>query len=94
MKMFDYFENYLKKDIYPFHMPGNKRVGDINRFDFTEVEGLDNLYHPEGIIQQSMDRIKSLYQTHQSFILVNGSTVGLLTAITAVTKKGDSILVA
>lgn len=92
--MFDYFENYLKKDIYPFHMPGNKRVGDINRFDFTEVEGLDNLYHPNGIIQQSLHRIKSLYQTRQSFILVNGSTVGLLTAITAVTKKGDSILVA
>ncbi|MGN0476864.1 MAG: aminotransferase class I/II-fold pyridoxal phosphate-dependent enzyme [Ruminococcus sp.] len=69
-------------------------MGDINRFDFTEVEGLDNLYHPEGIIQQSMDRIKSLYKTRQSFILVNGSTVGLLTAITAVTKKGDSILVA
>lgn len=92
--MFDYFENYLKKDIYPFHMPGNKRVGELNRLDFTEVEGLDNLYHPDGIIQQSLHRIKSLYQTKESFILVNGSTVGLLTAITSATVKGDSILVA
>lgn len=94
MKMYDYFENYLKKDIYPFHMPGNKRVGELNRFDFTEVEGLDNLYHPNGIIQQSLHRIKSLYQTKESFILVNGSTVGLLTAITSATVKGDSVLVA
>ena len=93
MKMYDYFENYLKKDIYPFHMPGNKRVGELNRFDFTEVEGLDNLYHPNGIIQQSLHRIKSLYQTKESFILVNGSTVGLLTAITSATVKGDSVLV-
>ncbi|MGN1131524.1 MAG: aminotransferase class I/II-fold pyridoxal phosphate-dependent enzyme [Ruminococcus sp.] len=69
-------------------------MGEFNRFDFTEVEGLDNLYHPEGIIQQSLHRIKSLYQTKESFILVNGSTVGLLTAITSVTKKGDSILAA
>lgn len=92
--MYDYFENYLKKDIYPFHMPGNKRVGELNRFDFTEVEGLDNLYHPNGIIQQSLHRIKSLYQTKESFILVNGSTVGLLTAITSATVKGDSVLVA
>ena len=91
--MYDYFENYLKKDIYPFHMPGNKRVGELNRFDFTEVEGLDNLYHPNGIIQQSLHRIKSLYQTKESFILVNGSTVGLLTAITSATVKGDSVLV-
>lgn len=94
MKMYDYLKNYLKKDIYPFHMPGNKRVGDLNRFDFTEVEGLDNLYHPNGIIQQSLHRIKSLYQTKESFILVNGSTVGLLTAITSAMVKGDSILVA
>lgn len=94
MKMYDYLKNYLKKDIYPFHMPGNKRVGELNRFDFTEVEGLDNLYHPDGIIQQSLHRIKSLYQTKESFILVNGSTVGLLTAITSATVKGDSVLVA
>ena len=92
--MYDYLKNYLKKDIYPFHMPGNKRVGELNHLDFTEVEGLDNLYHPEGIIQQSLQRIKSLYQTKESFILVNGSTVGLLTAITSATVKGDSVLVA
>ena len=92
--MYDYLKNYLKKDIYPFHMPGNKRVGELNRLDFTEVDGLDNLYHPEGIILQALNRIKTLYQTKESFILVNGSTVGLLTAITAVTKKGDRVLVA
>ncbi len=93
MKMFEYFEDYLKKNIYPFHMPGNKRK-DGYRNDFTEVEGLDNLYYPQGIIKESLERIKNLYGTKESYILVNGSTAGILAAITAVTKKGDHILVA
>ena len=93
MNMFDYFEEYLKKNIYPFHMPGNKR-GLGYDYDFTEVEGLDNLYHPSGIIKESLEKIKSAYGTKDSFILVNGSTVGILSAITSATKKGDHILVA
>lgn len=39
-------------------MPGNKRQGEFNQLDFTEVENLDNLYHPEGIYKESLDRIK------------------------------------
>lgn len=75
-------------------MPGNKRKGALNEFDFTEVYGLDDLYHPEEIIKQALDRIKNLYNTCESYILVNGSTVGILSAITGCTKKGDSILIA
>lgn len=94
MRIIDYLKNYNEKNIYPFHMPGNKRIGDLNQFDFTEVDGLDDLYHPEGIIKQALDRIKNLYDTLESYILVNGSTVGILSAITSCTKKGDNILIA
>ena len=94
MKVIDYLKDYNKKNIYPFHMPGNKRQGEFNQLDFTEVEGLDNLYHPEGIYKESLDRIKNLYGTKESYILVNGSTVGILSAITGCAKKGDNILMA
>ena len=77
MKVIDYLNEYNKKNIYPFHMPGNKRQGEFNQLDFTEVEDLDNLYHPEGIYKESLDRIKNLYSTKESYILVNGSTVGI-----------------
>ena len=92
MKVIDYLKEYNKKNIYPFHMPGNKRQGEFNSLDFTEVDGLDNLYHPEEILKESLDRIKNLYNTKESFILVNGSTVGILSAITGCAKKGDHIL--
>ena len=75
-------------------MPGNKRQGEFNQLDFTEVEDLDNLYHPEGIYKESLDRIKNLYSTKESYILVNGSTVGILSAITGCAKKGGNILMA
>lgn len=94
MKLFDYLNNYLKENIYPFHMPGNKRVTEYSQFDFTEVEGLDNLYHSCGILKEMTERIKTLYGTKESFVLVNGSTVGILTAITSVTAGGDGILLA
>jgi len=70
MKVIDYLKEYNKKNIYPFHMPGNKRQGEFNQLDFTEVENLDNLYHPEGIYKESLDRIKNLYSTKESYILV------------------------
>lgn len=94
MKVIDYLKEYNKKNIYPFHMPGNKRQGEFNQLDFTEVDGLDNLYHPEGIYKESLDRIKNLYSTKESYILVNGSTVGILSAITGCAKKGGNILMA
>ena len=94
MKVIDYLNEYNKKNIYPFHMPGNKRQGEFNQLDFTEVEDLDNLYHPEGIYKESLDRIKNLYSTKESYILVNGSTVGILSAITGCAKKGGNILMA
>ena len=93
--MYNYFEKYNNSGIYPFHMPGHKRFGNaINRFDYTEVEGLDNLYHPNGILAELQNKISRIYGTKQSLLLVNGSTGGILTAITSATDKGDEILVA
>jgi arginine/lysine/ornithine decarboxylase len=95
MKLFDYLDDYNKQGIYPFHMPGHKRQGNfINRYDYTEVEGLDNLYHSEGILKEMTDRIKNMYGASESFLLVNGSTTGILTALTSGVNKGEQVLVA
>lgn len=94
MNIFDDYNRYLQKNIYPFHMPGHKRQNPCFRYDFTEVEGTDNLYYPNGIIGESITRIEKLFETKKSYILVNGSTTGILTAITACANKGDKALVA
>ena len=47
--------------MYPFHMPGHKRAEGIKlsfpdpfSVDITEIDGFDNLHHPEGILKESM----------------------------------------
>jgi len=89
--------NYGKSDMYPFHMPGHKRnTGDLGNpfaIDITEIEGFDNLHHPKEIILECEKRAARLFGSDKSFFLVNGSTCGILTAISAATKPGDKIIV-
>ena len=82
-------------------MPGHKRkrqgelmgtVDAVNSMDITEISGYDNLHQPQGMIRQSMDMLKSIYHTRESWYLVNGSTVGILAAISASLAAGDKIL--
>jgi len=77
---------YIKRDIFPWHMPGHKRKVAMDHLfekDFTEVPGLDDLHHPEGIIKDAEDEIAKVYGTRKSFFLVNGSTSGIMAAIYA-----------
>lgn len=80
------------------HMPGHKRnpvFEMVNPYsvDMTEVEGMDNLHHPEGIIREQMDWMKHIYGTKETYPLVGGSTCGILAAVSACCKRGDRILV-
>lgn len=91
-------KSYDKTEMYPFHMPGHKRKGkgelDAFSLDITEIEGFDNLHHAQGILKEAQQRTAKLYGAEESFFLVNGSTVGILAAISATTEKGDKILMA
>ncbi len=82
----------------PFHMPGHKRNPKFNIIgseeDITEIEGFDNLHYATGSIKEIEDCLSEFYSSKRSFLLVNGSTVGLLSAIFAVTDDGDKIIIA
>ncbi len=91
--------DYCHGDILPMHMPGHKRnqkfkIENPYGIDVTEVTGLDNLHNPEGVIRQLMERVSERYHSDCSYLLVNGSTCGILSAITACCHNGDRILVA
>ena len=80
-------------------MPGHKRkrnvfFEEVSEMDITEIRGYDNLHSPEGIIRESMDLLKHIYGTKESWYLVNGSTVGILAAIACVCRPGDKIVIA
>ena len=72
---------------YPLHMPGHKRMpgplGDICKIDITEIEGFDDLHFPEGILKDAQDRAARVWGAEKSFFLVNGSTCGVLAAVSA-----------
>ena len=87
---------YAASDAYPFHMPGHKRnakvAGIDTSLDITEITGFDDLYHAEGILKDGQERAAQLYGAGSARYLVNGSTVGNLTAIFASTSDGDRII--
>ncbi len=89
---------YAKSDFYPFHMPGHKRQMDWNMnpysIDITEIDGFDNLHEAEGIIAEAQQRAATLYGAKNSYYLVNGSTSGILSAISATVKPGGKLLIA
>lgn len=91
---------YGQSDYYPLHMPGHKRrlfgqmPEEMIRMDITEIEGFDNLHQAEGIIRDAQDRAAALYGAEESFFLVNGSTCGILSAVSAAVPEGGHILMA
>ena len=93
--------NNSQSNIYPFHMPGHKRRGsdigaglDPYAIDITEIDNFDNLHHAEGIIKEAQAEAAALYGAKRAYFLINGSTCGILAAVSAATKRGDKVLVA
>lgn len=91
---------YAGSDMYPFHMPGHKRMpGPMDSFanpftvDITEIDGFDNLHHPEGILRDSMRWAADVYGADQTYYLINGSTSGILAAVCGTVPRGGRILV-
>lgn len=102
----DFLTKYSGEDRVSFHMPGHKgkdffktvgydSLGDLSlNYDITEISGADNLFQPESIVRETMDKYKELYGTKESYLLVNGSSSGIMAAILTVASEGDKVLVA
>ena len=85
-------------DMYPFHMPGHKRnlestpMKGAFRCDITEIDDYDNLHDAKGIILEAQQRANRIYGAEETFFLVNGSTCGVLSAVSATVPKEGRIL--
>lgn len=98
--LYDKLIKYGRSGHYGFHMPGHKRNSGLIRaelpyhLDITEIEGFDDLHHAKGVLKEAQQRAAVLYGAEETHYLINGSTVGLLSAILGCTKRGDSVLMA
>ncbi len=91
-----------EKDNYRFHMPGHKGklleiykplVDNLFALDFTEITGTDDLYNSNDFLKTGMDLLAKDRKSKKSFYLTNGTTVGILASIMALTAKDDFILI-
>ena len=91
-------QDYAASGAYPFHMPGHKRQLEATDFpfsiDITEIDDFDNLHHPEGCIKEIEDTAARLYNAERAFLLVNGATGGILSAVKAMTYRSGKVIVA
>lgn len=98
--------DFVKQNNTLFCMPGHKggrgflstSIGkkfyeNLIKTDITEVDGLDNLHHAEGIIDEAQHMLSRLYGSKKSYFLVNGSTSGNLVMMFSCFKEGDKVIV-
>lgn len=97
----DRLKKIYKEGITSFYVPGHKHGRLIEKYldgvklenlDFTEIDGTDNLHHAEGIILDAQNFASKYYESDSSYFLVNGSTTGILSAISSIGEHGDKIL--
>lgn len=98
--LYQKLKTYSESDYYGFHMPGHKRNREITgaklpyEIDITEIEGFDDLHHAEGILKELQNYTAKVFHADETHYLVNGSTVGLLSAVMGCTERGGKILLA
>jgi arginine/lysine/ornithine decarboxylase len=102
--MIEFLESYAKNPPVSFHMPGHKgrRIFDechmgriienLTDMDITELSGADNLFQAEGIIRKLMDRYRNIYGCRESYLLVGGSTAGVLAAVMTCLRQSKKLI--
>ncbi len=97
-ELFEKLSAYGASDYYPYHMPGHKRrlktdtMRELAQIDITEIDGFDNLHDAQRILKRIQEEAAAAYGAEESFFLVNGSTAGILSAISTAVSPGGKIL--
>lgn len=98
--LYQSLRKYGESDFYPFHMPGHKRSPQSGVFsewyqcDITEIDGFDNLHQPEGILLDAQKRAAELFGSEETYFLINGSTAGILSAVSAIGGRAKKLIMA
>lgn len=102
----DFLLKHAAADPVSFHMPGHKGSALYRRFgygefldwfmdcDVTEIPGADNLFQTEGILRETQERYKRLYDAERSYMLINGTSGGILAAVLACVEENGTLVMA
>lgn len=102
----DFLIEHKNKNPISFHMPGHKGSAIYKRLgfeeflnslmdcDITEICGADNLFQAEGILNKTQEMYADLYDAKKSYLLINGTSGGIIAAILASVPKGKKLIMA
>lgn len=102
----EFLMEHAAKDPVSFHMPGHKGAELYRRFgygnflqtfmdcDITEIPGADNLFQTEGILKRTQQRYAALYDVRRSYLLINGTSGGIIASILASVPEGGTLIMA
>ncbi len=105
-EMIEFLLKHASSEPVSFHMPGHKGSGLYRRLgygrwldnfmdcDITEIPGADNLFQAEDVIKDIQDRYAKLYDCKRSYLLINGTSGGLIAAILACVPSGKKLIMA
>ncbi len=104
--MREFLLQHVGMDPVSFHMPGHKGSAIFRKYgyggfldrlidcDITEIPGADNLFQAEGIIMDTQKKYADLYGVEHSYLLINGTSGGLIASILATVKPGGKLIMA
>lgn len=105
--IYTFLEEHAARNPVSFHMPGHKGNLELYKeagyrvffenplaFDITEIEGADNLFQAESIIRETQKIYESLYGVKKSWLLINGTSGGILASVLASVKRGRKLVMA
>jgi lysine decarboxylase len=96
---------YVEEDKTLYCMPGHKQGKgapeflkkiwgkDIFQYDLTEVRGSDVLSYPKRELSRSQHQAAEIMGAQRSWFLVNGSSIGVYAALTALVVPGEKVLI-
>lgn len=94
--LYKVLREYVEKDMSRLHMPGHKGqdiygLGDIWKYDVTEIETTDNLLNPTGPIKAMELEYSRIYESVVSLISTQGATSCIQTMLTLAATFDGSI---
>ena len=95
--IYDMLKNYKDLDAIRMHMPGHKGKGEgdfscISEIDVTEISATDDLYEAKGAIKEAQELAAKAYGAAYTQFLTNGSTAGVIAALTSFCGKGQTVI--
>ncbi|ASK63628.1 arginine decarboxylase [Virgibacillus phasianinus] len=103
--LFDGLLNHIDKNPTQFHIPGHKQGKAIDdrfrdfmgenafKIDLINIEPLDDLHHPGGIIRDAQHLAARAFGADYTFFSVQGTSGAIMTMVLSVCNPGDKIIV-